>query len=227
MSETAYPSPKSLKQHAYEVLKRKIVTCEMLPGTFFTEDMLCEELNASRTPVRDAIGRLEQEHLVSIKPKKGILINRVSINNIHELFEMRLLLAPEVVLRYGNRINDEIYAQYLHQFMRTDCCRDELYHLDDTFHQMFVTASDNRYIESVYNIIRDQVTRYRVLSAAEDRMESTQQEHYDITANCLRGAWKKAAEAMRVHIENSKLSIIHYVLETNRSAKNVFIEVNE
>ena len=78
-----------LKQVAYETLKRKIITCEILPGSLLTEDMLCEELNASRTPVRDAVSRLEQENLVSIMPKKGIRVNRVSMNNIRELFEVR------------------------------------------------------------------------------------------------------------------------------------------
>ena len=104
MSENDVNLSKSLKQLAYETLKRKIVSCEILPGSTLTEDMLCEMLNASRTPVRDAVSRLEQEHLVSIKPKKGIRVNRVSMNSIKELFEVRCLLEPAAVLKYGNRI---------------------------------------------------------------------------------------------------------------------------
>ncbi len=219
MSENA-----PLKQVAYETLKRKIITCEIMPGSLLTEDMLCEALNASRTPVRDAVSRLEQEHLVSIRPKKGIKVNRVSMNSIRELFEVRRMLEPEVVLRYGNRIPDEVYARYILQFERTDLAMKEENDLDHEFHQIFITASNNRYYKSVYEMIADQVYRYRVLTSEEARLGDTQQEHYEIAANCIRGEWDLASAAMLRHIENSKLSIVDYVMKTNRNARNVFEE---
>ena len=224
MSETSEGAGKSLKQVAYETLKHKIITCEIMPGSLLTEDMLCESLNASRTPVRDAVSRLEQEHLVSIKPKKGIKVNRVSMNSIRELFEVRRMLEPEVVLRYGNRIQDEVYARYLLLFERTDLTAQERFDLDHEFHQIFITASNNRYYKSVYEMIADQVYRYRVLTSGDLRLEDTQQEHYDIAANCIRGEWDRAAAAMLHHLENSKLSIVNYVMKTNRNARNVFEE---
>ena len=99
-----HDTSKNLKQVVYEELKRRIVSCEILPGSMLTEEMLCESLNASRTPVRDAVSRLEQENLVSILPKKGIRVNRVSLNNVEELFVTRLFVEPQLVLTYGNRI---------------------------------------------------------------------------------------------------------------------------
>jgi len=227
MSENIEITGKSLKQVAYETLKRKIITCEIMPGSLLTEDMLCEMLSASRTPVRDAVSRLEQEHLVSIKPKKGIKVNRVSMNSIRELFEVRRMLEPEVVLRYGNRIQDEVYAKYIRQFERSDLTAQEQFALDQDFHQIFITASSNRYYHSVYEMIADQVYRYRVLTSEETRMEITQREHYEIAANCIRGEWDLASAAMLKHIENSKLSIVDYVMKTNRNARNVFEEDEE
>ena len=227
MSETDQVPPKSLKQLAYETLKEKIVSCEILPGTLLTEDGLCDMLKASRTPVRDAISRLEQEHLVSIKPKKGIRVNRVSMNNIQELFAVRVMFAPYIVRNYGNRIRDEVYTRFIQQFKRTDCTREELFQLDNEFHQNFVDASGNRYIASVYEMIKDQVVRYRILSTAGNRLDTTQTEHHAIATRCLCGNWDAAAEAMRVHIENSKLAIINYVIDTNRNAHNVFLEEEE
>ena len=227
MSETDQVPPKSLKQLAYETLKEKIVSCEILPGTLLTEDGLCDMLKASRTPVRDAISRLEQEHLVSIKPKKGIRVNSVSMNNIQELFAVRVMFAPYIVRNYGNRIRDEVYTRFIQQFKRTDCTKEELFQLDNEFHQTFVDASGNRYIASVYEMIKDQVVRYRILSTAGNRLDTTQTEHHAIATRCLCGDWDAAAEAMRVHIENSKLAIINYVIDTNRNAHNVFIEEEE
>ena len=224
MSEMEINVPKSLKQMAYDTLKQKIVSCEILPGTLLTEDMLCDMLKASRTPVRDAISRLEQERLVSIKPKKGIRVNRVSMNNIQELFEIRILFEPYIVSAYGNRIHDETYARFIQQFERPDCTREELFRLDNEFHQLFFSASDNRYFQSIFETIQDQVIRYRILSTAGKRLETTQNEHLAIARRCILGDWQGAAEAMRRHIENSKLAIIDYVIDTNRDTHNVFLE---
>ena len=218
MSESEQNLSKSLKQVAYETLKQKIVSCEILPGSTLTEDMLCEMLNASRTPVRDAISRLEQEHLVSIKPKKGIRVNRVSMNSIRELFEVRCLLEPAAVLKYG---------RYTQLFRRRNLPAEEYFRVDDEFHQMFITASDNRYFQSVYAMIADQVQRYRVLTANRPRDEIAQEEHYEIAASCIRGEWGTASRLMLEHIENSKLAIVQYVLDTNRNARNVFLEEND
>ncbi len=227
MSENELNAAKSLKQVAYETLKQKIVSCEILPGSTLTEDMLCEMLSASRTPVRDAVSRLEQEHLVSIMPNQGIRVHRVSMISIRQLFEVRCLLEPAAVLKYGNRISDETYARYTQQFRRTNLPTQELYRVDDEFHQMFITASDNRYFRSVYAMIADQVQRYRVLTANGPRDEIAQEEHYEIAASCIRGEWEQASRLMLRHIENSKLAIIHHVLDTNRNARNVFLGEEE
>ena len=223
MSESELNLSKSLKQVAYETLKHKIVSCEILPGSTLTEDMLCEMLSASRTPVRDAVSRLEQERLVSIMPKKGIRVNRVSMNSIKELLEVRCLLEPAAVLKYGNRIPDEVYARYTQMFRRTNLPTEELYRVDDEFHQMFITASNNRYFRSVYAMIADQVQRYRVLTANGPRDEIAQEEHYEIAASCIRGEWEQASQLMLRHIENAKLAIVNYVMDTNRNASNVFL----
>ena len=227
MSESELNLSKSLKQVAYETLKHKIVSCEILPGSTLTEDMLCEMLSASRTPVRDAVSRLEQERLVSIMPKKGIRVNRVSMNSIKELLEVRCLLEPAAVLKYGNRIPDEVYARYTQMFRRKNLPTEELYRVDDEFHQMFITASNNRYFRSVYAMIADQVQRYRVLTANGPRDEIAQEEHYEIAASCIRGEWEQASQLMLRHIENAKLAIVNYVMDTNRNASNVFLEEDD
>ena len=92
---------------------------------------------------------------------------------------------------------------------------------------MFITASDNRYFRSVYAMIADQVQRYRVLTENRPRDEVAQEEHYEIAACCIRGEWGEASRLMLRHIENSKLAIVQFVLDTNRNARNVFLEDEE
>ena len=212
----------SLKQIVYEDLKRQIITCEILPGAQLTEEALCEQLNASRTPVRDAVGRLEQEQLVTIHPKKGIFVNTVSLANVSELFEARLRIEPYAVKCFGNRIGVSAYADYFCYFNEPHEKGTEQYYRDDAFHQMFVDATQNRYLKMFYSTVKDQVMRYRVLSALEARLADTNREHLEVVQQCMRGNWSRAAEAMRVHIENSKIAILDYVMKQNRDARNIF-----
>ena len=224
-AKPAKPSP-SLKQIVYEDLKRQIVSCEILPGAQLTEEALCERLKASRTPVRDAVSRLEQEQLLTIHPKKGIFVNTVSLANVSELFEARLRIEPYAVRHYGNRIRDDVYAESIAYFSVPHPKGAEQYIKDDAFHQRFVEAPNNRYLTMFYSTVKDQVMRYRVLSAMEGRLLDSSREHCEVAEQCLRGNWDRAAEAMREHIENSKIAILNYVMDQNCDAKNIFAVVN-
>ena len=73
-------------------------------------------------------------------------------------------------------------------------------------------------------MVADQVYRYRVLTCEESRLKVTQNEHYDIVANCIRGEWDRASAAMLRHIENSKLALVDHVMKNKRSTSNVFLE---
>ena len=93
------------------------------------------------------------------------------------------------------------------------------------FHQMFIDATQNRYLGMFYSTVKDQVMRYRVLTALESRLLDTNREHCEVARQCLRGNWRQAGEAMREHIENSKIAILDYVMDRNRDAKNIFAAV--
>ena len=73
----------NLKTLAYTQIRRKIVSCEYAPGSNLNEEMLTSALGLSRTPVRDALGRLEQEGLVEIRPKKGVTVTPLTVTDIN------------------------------------------------------------------------------------------------------------------------------------------------
>ena len=74
--EQQQPTKTSLKLQAYQYLKSRILSCEYAPRQFLNEQKLCAEMgNISRTPMRDALGRLEQEGLITILPKKGLMVS--------------------------------------------------------------------------------------------------------------------------------------------------------
>ena len=103
MKEMDSQSKTSLKLQAYQYLKTKILNCEYRPNEFLNEQKLCAEMgNISRTPMRDALGRLEQEGLITILPKKGLMVSGITEEDVHSMFEMRLLVEPYALRTYGN-----------------------------------------------------------------------------------------------------------------------------
>ena len=81
---------KSLKDIAYERIRSRILQCDYLPGAMLSETALCQEMEISRTPVREALNKLEQENLVTIYPKKGILVKDLSVKDLHAIYETHL-----------------------------------------------------------------------------------------------------------------------------------------
>ena len=134
MKEQDAQAKLSLKLQAYQYLKTKILNCEYRPNEFLNEQKLCAEMgNISRTPMRDALGRLEQEGLITILPKKGLMVSGITEEDVHSMFEMRLLVEPYALRTYGNAIPREqleAYAELMHHSERIeDFCES-----DDDFH---------------------------------------------------------------------------------------------
>ena len=121
----------NLKTQAYNTIRQKIVTCEYAPGTFLNEELLTSELGLSRTPIRDALSRLEQEGLIEIKPKKGILVMPLSINTINMIFEVRQLYEPYILLNYGTSLSTQqlkkFYSIFSSSKTNTSCFENQNY----------------------------------------------------------------------------------------------------
>ncbi len=202
----------NLKTQAYNTIRRKLVTCEYAPGSFFNEEMLTSELGLSRTPVRDALSRLEQEGLIEIKPKKGIIVTPLSINSINMLFEVRQLYEPYIILKYGDRLSPERLKDFYNIFSskktNNNCYEnhDYFYELDTQFHNFILDACPNIYIHQNYSMIQTQAERFRYMTGniSNMRLDCTLQEHLDIIRACLRNDWQEAADKMSIHLDASK-----------------------
>ena len=98
----------NLRDKAYEVIKEKISNCEYQPGQFLIESELMKEVGSSRTPVREALNKLEQERLLKIMPKRGIYVNDITLGLVNEIFEVRLLVEPYIIQCYGKNISKDL-----------------------------------------------------------------------------------------------------------------------
>ena len=212
----------SLKQQAYNIIKNKIISCEYPPNYLLNEEKLKEEIGASRTPIRDALSRLEQENLVHILPKKGIMVASLSIREINAIYEARMLVEPYAIEHYANQIEKERFQYYDKIFRKKEedihkgmDVYGDVYDIDDELHIQFINATENEYFKALYERIYYQNCRLRILSGVKSkkRIEDTQQEHLRIIGACLEEDWAKAAEAMREHLQCSKRASFETLIE--------------
>jgi DNA-binding GntR family transcriptional regulator len=207
----------SLKQQAYNIIRSKILTCEYAPNTYLNEDLLCKELNVSRTPIRDALSRLEQENLVRIMPKKGIIVAPLTINDINMIYETRILLEPYILSTYGRRINETIEKR-MHQILEKANNNSSdiqmLYDLDDEYHHLIIDLCENKYLIQCYMNIYAQNLRLRIISGNQnkERLDASQQEHIKISNYILTRDYDDAANAMEAHLLASKEAAFKVIL---------------
>ena len=209
----------SMQNQAYQFIRKKIADCEYAPNQMLSEAQLQEELGFSRTPVREAIGRLAQEGLLRVFPKRGIMVSGISINDIHKIFEVRALVEPYALRTYHQNLNlEEIkrFSQIFHSYTGGQG-EPDFYRLDDAFHAMLISAVENDYLLDLYDRIHTQSVRLRIMSGQfiESRIQHTMQEHAQIAAACLEQNWEQAAQAMTEHLRYSKESSLATILKNS------------
>ena len=209
----------SMQNQAYQFIRKKIERCEYAPNDMLSESLLREELGFSRTPVREAIGRLAQEGLVRVYPKRGIMVCAISIGDIHQIFEVRSLVEPYALTAYHDKLDlAEIarFAEFFHSYSGGGESS-ELYGVDDRFHETLISAIENDYLLELYDRIHVQSVRLRVLSGRliESRIRDTMAEHARIADACLARDWQGAALAMTEHLRCSKESSLAAILKNS------------
>jgi DNA-binding GntR family transcriptional regulator len=198
----------SLKLFAYNAIKEKIIRCEYPPNALLNEEILKQDLHVSRTPIRDALGRLEQENIVKILPKRGILVRGITLEDVNQIFETRLLIEPYTVCKYGKSINPEAHEEFFDFFSTATetIDTDTVNRKDNDFHLQFIAASKNPYLVQANEYPFFQDMRLRILSSSmgKERIRVSQDEHRLIAQYCCEKNWKAAARALKDHLELSR-----------------------
>ena len=205
----------TLKATAYQMIKERIVNCQYMPNTFLNEASISTELGMSRTPIREALGILELENLVKIYSKRGVLVTDISASEVTEIFQVRLLLEPHIILAHGQSIDQRKLLDIKYQLERQALSGEEKnFAIDHDIHSLIIASSNNRYFISVINNIYDQNHRLRVLSGQKsgERMDATVKEHIAIVDCLLKGDKEGAAEAMKTHLGNSRAAALKGLL---------------
>jgi DNA-binding GntR family transcriptional regulator len=212
------PKPNPLKIQAYTILKEAIIRGVFHDNEMITERSAHERFQISRTPFREAIQSLEAEGWVYSIPYKGAFISPITTQDIHDLFELRLILETFVVTKIQSNMDQKSLKQLeaISKAMKTNSAEQDDYEfmlLDKDFHQLMFELAGNRRLVAVFNQTSDMIRRIgmRVLNR-ESRREEVIAEHQRIIDGLKNGV---AEEAMVHHLEKQKQSYIELYRQSN------------
>jgi len=196
----------NLKNKAYDQIKAGIISCRLLPGAFIDINTLTGKLGMSRTPVREAIMKLEQEGLIQVVSQKGILIQNITIKDIRNIYEARQALEPQIILMYGTKFSKDA-LQRCREKLLVDVDRlpmEQAVELDDLMHKTLVEQTENEYFIKFFNQLSDQNRRVQYMTRSlTQRRVKNQEAHLKILDTLLEGRIEQAADQMKEHLHIS------------------------
>lgn len=202
----------------YERLKLLILSGEIGMGQPLAERSLAERLGVSRTPVRETLLRLQKEGLVQIVQGRGAFVMSYSIEDLIEIYEVRLGLEPVAARLSCPHISLEELAffegafnRYMRDPERGDDDNDEWQRLGRDFHNLFIRGSRNGRLIQIMEGLQDQVELFRGLGKAISPLVVSRaviEEHLEIVAALTLRNPRRAERAVRVHLENGLRSRI-------------------
>jgi DNA-binding GntR family transcriptional regulator len=199
-------SPSSLEKIAYDAIKEAIQTFRFKPGESLVENDLAHQLNISKTPVREAMSRLEKEGFITKVPYKGYYVTGISHQAIVNMFDIRSVLEGLAVRLATPRFTEEeiISAKVLISEHRKAVHAEnilEASRLNRRFHEMIIQCSGNERLIHMLNNLEDHIQRYRTLSNYQSgRLEKSVDEHARILEAIVNRDGVAAEEASRAHI---------------------------
>ena len=214
---------KPLREIVLEALKDAIVNGKLKPGERLMEQQVAEELCVSRTPVREAIRKLEIEGFIIIVPRKGAYVSDVSLKDIAQVFEVRAAMEALAAGLAAQRISDEQLEMLEKKLTKTeniagDSDLDSIIQFDTDFHEIIYDASRNDRLVQILNNLREQIQRYRTTSlASPGRFKDTIKEHRELLDAISTRDITLAQRVAKEHIENAEGTIMEAFKEKSFS----------
>ena len=207
-------SYKPLREVVSETLRDAIVNGVLQPGERLMEIQLAEELGVSRTPVREAIRKLELEGFVVMVPRRGTYVADLSLKDINEVFEIRTALDVLAAGLAAERITDEELEEmerllvYIGEYIDSENM-DKIIEADGQFHDLLYKASRNDRLVGIINNLREQFTRFRSISIAyPGRLKNTWEEHRRLLEAIAQRNADLAMQIAREHMENAEHTLL-------------------
>lgn len=218
-------SYKPLREIVCDTLRQAIVDGVFKPGERLMEIQLSEEMGVSRTPVREAIRKLELEGFVAMIPRRGTYVADISIKDINDVYEIRIALDVLAAGLTAERISDDsldklkdLLLNVEKQISSGDV--DKIVEADSLFHDALYQASHNKRLVGIISNLREQFTRLRTRSINyPGRLENTLKEHKALVDAISQRDVAKAQELARLHLENAEQALLSAIKEASHAKK--------
>lgn len=203
-----------LRDVVFNTLRQAILTGELKPGERLMEIHLANKLGVSRTPIREAIRKLELEGLVTMIPRRGAEVAQITEKSMNDVLEVRRALDALCAELACERITEEETEQLrraCEAFEAAVRTRDlkKIAHADVQLHDIIVQATGNQRLVQLVNNLSEQMYRYRFEYIKDaGQHQRLIEEHRIIYESIVKKDRETASQAARVHIDNQKNAII-------------------
>lgn len=206
-----------LRDVVFQTLRQAILKGELEPGERLMEIQLAERLGVSRTPVREAIRKLELEGLVVMVPRKGAEVAGITEKNVRDVLEVRKALEELAVTLACQRMEESQFNQFdkqNHVFEEALKTGDlaEIAKQDIDFHEVIYLAAGNERLQQMLNNLQEQMYRYRMEYIKDEQQRSKLVlEHLEIAEAIQTRDVERAKSAIRLHIDNQEMTVARKV----------------
>jgi len=210
---------KPLGNIVYDSLKESILNGSLKPGERLMESKIADDLGVSRTPVREAIRKLEKEKYVKMVPRKGAYVEDLTKEDILEVIEIRVVLEGLAAELAAKNITEEMKEKMKENIKKFNIAsekidRKELIVLDENFHKLIYFASGNSKLNEIVRELQDQFQRFRLSYFNEfDSYNGLTDSHSKLFNAIVNADSVKAKKYAIEHIEKIKKNLIDWKTE--------------
>jgi DNA-binding GntR family transcriptional regulator len=208
----------SLADRAYGQIKQMIFDFVLLPGDRFSESDLVDRLQVSRTPLRQALQRLQREGFLLVFPKSGWQVAPLNFEVFDQLYDLRVLLETHAIAKLCEAEERPVLTALANTWLVAEAERHPVQamvdRMDEEFHSALVRAAGNEEMARVHDDITERIRIIRRLDFTKPaRVQVTYDEHARIIRAISRRRTDEAQRLLRAHIEQSKLEVRHITLD--------------
>ncbi|MCP3474089.1 GntR family transcriptional regulator [Bradyrhizobium sp. CCGUVB1N3] len=207
-------SKSSLRDAAYEKIKRMIVTLELSPGERLNEQTVSDLVGIGRTPVHQALQLLDAQGFVKIIPRKGLIVQHDSLNDALTVLEARVVIETELARMAAQRASPGAIGDLeasLGRSRKSMEAKDFQAFMDSDwlFHNAIASAASNAILSEMFSELHARVERIWYLRPWKlENLKRTHEEHSDVFRAIANRKPEAAAEAMRAHLDTLRASIV-------------------
>lgn len=206
------------QQQAYDFVKKNIFELRYKPGEFVIDSQIAEELGISRTPVREALYKLESEGLLVGVARRGWRVYSLSLSDIHAIFDIKVAIegmtAAKAALCPDHALREQLQAAVEHMKMAVDADDPKAWlEADFALHKVLFQMANNERATRIVANLNDQWHRLRIgFAAMEGRIQRSTLEHELFVQAIIDGDSGRAEQAMRDHLNQVRAELVRLLV---------------